>query len=102
MYYVVSLADYLLLILNWVIIVQVVISWLIAFNVINRHSGVVASLSQATDVITEPLYRPLRRILPDFGGLDFAPLVILLVVWGVRSRITLPYLEYNYGVLAAN
>jgi YggT family protein len=91
MFLVISLVDFLLMILNWVIVGQVVLSWLVAFNVVNRHSGVVASILQALDTITEPLYRPLRRILPDFGGLDFAPLVVLLVVFFLRSRVV-PYL----------
>ncbi len=94
MYLVISLVDFLLMILNWVIVAQVVLSWLVAFNVVNRHSGIVASILQALDVITEPLYRPLRRILPDFGGLDFAPLVVLLVVFFLRSRV-LPYLALS-------
>ena len=91
MFIVISLVDFLLMVLNWVIVGQVVMSWLVAFNVVNRHSGVVSSLLQALDTITEPLYRPLRRILPDFGGLDFAPLVVLLVVFFLRSRVV-PYL----------
>lgn len=91
MFIVISLVDFLLMILNWVIVAQVVLSWLVAFNVVNRHSGFVASAVQALDIITEPLYRPLRRVLPDFGGLDFAPLVVLLVVFFLRSRVV-PYL----------
>ncbi|WP_374943805.1 YggT family protein [Sphingomonas sp.] len=91
MFLVISLVDFLLMILNWVIVAQVVLSWLVAFNVVNRQSRFVASVLQALDVVTEPLYRPLRRILPDFGGLDFAPLVVLLVVFFLRSRVV-PYL----------
>ena len=91
MFLVISLVDFLLMILNWVIVAQVVLSWLVAFNVVNRHSGLVASIVQALDTITEPMYRPLRRVLPDFGGLDFAPLVVLLVVFFLRSRV-IPYL----------
>ncbi|HEX8486060.1 YggT family protein [Sphingomonas sp.] len=91
MYIVISLVDFLLMILNWVIVAQVVVSWLVAFNVVNRHSAFVSTMLRALDTITEPLYRPLRRILPDFGGLDFAPLVVLLVVFFLRSRVV-PYL----------
>ena len=67
----VSIADLLLDILWWVIIVQVVLSWLIAFNVLNIHSGGVRNFIVALDRLTAPLYRPIRRLLPDFGGLDF-------------------------------
>lgn len=64
----------------WVIIVQIILSWLVVFNVINTQSDFVRTLVSALDRMTEPLYRPIRRILPDFGGLDFSPMVILLLV----------------------
>lgn len=64
----------------WVIIAQMILSWLVVFNVINTRSDFVRTLVSALDRMTEPLYRPIRRILPDFGGLDFSPMVILLVV----------------------
>ena len=59
----------------WIIIIQVILSWLFAFNVINTSSAGVRAIASALDRITAPLYRPIRRIMPDFGGLDFSPLV---------------------------
>ena len=59
----------------WIIIIQAILSWLVAFNVINTHNHFVRSLLHALDRITAPLYRPIRRIMPDFGGLDFSPMV---------------------------
>ena len=70
----------LLTILWWIIFVQVILSWLVAFNVINTHNDFVRSALYALDRLTAPLYRPIRKILPDFGGLDFSPLVILLLI----------------------
>lgn len=64
----------------WIIIVQAILSWLIAFNVINTHSEFVRSVWTALQRMTEPLYRPIRRILPDFGALDLSPLVVLLLI----------------------
>ena len=90
------LADYLLMILQVVIFVQVILSWLLAFNVVNRHSQFVGGLVQGLDRLTEPLYRPIRRMLPDFGAIDLAPLVVLLVVSFLRSR-ALPYLALAAG-----
>jgi YggT family protein len=75
-----QIADYLLRILGWVIIAQVIISWLFAFNVLNTRSGAVRSITTALDKLTAPLYRPIRAVLPDFGGIDFSPLVLLLVI----------------------
>ena len=79
-----EIVDLLLRVLGWVIIGQVILSWLVAFNVINTHSDFVRSLLYALDRMTEPLYRPIRKILPDFGGLDFSPLVVLLLLYVVR------------------
>lgn len=75
-----EIADFLLRILGWVIIAQVILSWLFAFNVLNTGSGAVRSFTLALDKLTAPLYRPIRAILPDFGGIDFSPLVLLLLI----------------------
>lgn len=79
-----SVLDVLLQVLMWIIIIQAILSWLVAFNVINTHSDFVRSFLHALDRITAPLYRPVRKILPDFGGLDFSPIVILLLIYVLR------------------
>src|ERR1700754_1626457 len=76
----IEIADFLLSILTWIIIIQVILSWLLAFNVLNVGSGGVRAFVIALDRITAPLYRPIRRILPDFGGIDFSPLVVLILI----------------------
>ena len=83
----------LLWVLEWIIIIQVVLSWLLAFNVLNIHSGGVRNFIVALDRLTAPLYRPIRRMLPDFGGLDFSPLVILLLIMILRGRVIPGLLE---------
>lgn len=62
----------------WIIIVQAILSWLIAFNVINTYNDTVRMIWEALQKMTEPLYRPIRKILPDFGALDLSPMVVLL------------------------
>ena len=84
-----QLLQFLLTILWWAIIVQAVLSWLIAFNVINTSNEFVRQVWNALNVLLEPIYRPIRRILPDFGALDLAPLVVLLLLYMVQS-ILLP------------
>ena len=79
-----SAIVFLLGVLGLVIFVQVVLSWLVVFNVINTHNDFVRNFLRALDYITEPLYRPIRKILPDFGGIDFSPLVVLLVIQLLR------------------
>ena len=79
----IALLQIVQLLLNlvwWVIVIQAVLSWLIAFNVINTQSDFVRTVWNALQKITEPLYRPIRRILPDFGALDLSPMVVLLAV----------------------
>ena len=75
-----AIAHLLLNVLWWIIIIQFVISLLFLFNALNSSSSGVRNFAAALDRITEPLYRPIRRILPDFGGLDFSPVVILLLI----------------------
>ena len=75
-----DIAGYLLWIVSWVIIIQVILSWLFVFNVLNTSSQGVRSIALAIDRLTAPLYRPIRRLLPDFGGIDFSPLVVLILI----------------------
>jgi len=83
-----NVADLLLWALSIVIIAQAILSWLVAFNVINTHNEFVRQFLYALDRLTAPLYRPVRRILPDFGGLDFSPIVILLLIWVLQELLT--------------
>jgi YggT family protein len=75
-----NIAHYLLWILQLIIIVQVILSWLLAFNVLNTSSQGVRTFAVAIDRITAPIYRPIRAILPDFGGLDFSPFVAWILI----------------------
>jgi YggT family protein len=83
-----QIVDFLLQVMTWVIVIQAIMSWLVAFNVINMHSDFVRTFLRALDRITEPLYRPIRRILPDFGGLDFSPIVVLLLIYVIRILLS--------------
>jgi len=76
----IQIADLLLGVLRWIIIIQAIMSWLVAFNVINTYNDFVRQLLGALDKITAPIYRPIRRIMPDFGALDLSPLVALLLI----------------------
>ena len=93
----IDIAQYLLWILTWVIIGQVILSWLIAFNVINVHSGGVRAFIVALDRLTAPLYRPIRSLLPDFGGIDFSPLVVLILIQVIKKLLGGVVVQY-YGV----
>ena len=74
----------------WLIILQVVLSWLIAFNVINTSNRFVYMVGDFLYRITEPAMRPLRRILPSLGGIDLSPLVLLLLLF-FAQRLLVEY-----------
>ena len=80
--------DLLLRVASYIIIAQAIISWLVAFNVINTTNDFVRSFLAALDRITEPLYRPIRRSLPDFGGIDFSPIVVLVLIYIARILLS--------------
>jgi YggT family protein len=82
-----GIADYLLYLLGMVIVVQFVMSILIAFNVINTYNEFVRAIWQALEKMTQPLYRPIRRILPDFGAIDFSPMVVIILITILRSYV---------------
>jgi YggT family protein len=89
-----ALIETLAILLNvawWIIIVQAILGWLIAFNVINTSNDIIRSIWIALDRLTEPLYRPIRRIMPDLGALDLSPMVVLLVII-IMQRAVLPAL----------
>ncbi|MEO5866216.1 MAG: YggT family protein [Sphingomonas sp.] len=88
----IQIAEVLLDVIWWIILVQAVMSWLISFNVINTYNDTVRAIWTALNRITNPIYRPIRRILPDFGGLDLSPLVVLLLIRIIRT-ILFPYIE---------
>ena len=82
-----SLIQILLLILDivwFIILAHVIMSWLINFQVLNLHQQLVAQIWYGLNRILEPIYGPIRRILPAMGGLDLTPLVVLIGVYALR------------------
>ena len=75
-----NVALYLLSILSIIVIAQVILSLLVSFNVVNIHQPIVRSIHDVLNRLTEPLYRPIRKILPDLGMIDFSPWVVLILV----------------------
>ena len=86
-----QIIQVLLTVVWWIIIIQAVLSWLIAFNVINTSNDLVRNVWNALGTMTEPIYRPIRKVLPDFGALDLSPLVVLLVLY-ILMNIVIPSL----------
>jgi YggT family protein len=81
----------------WIIIIQFVMSWLINFNVINRHQPMVGQIWYTLNRLTEPIYRPIRRILPDMGGIDFSPVIVLFALYALQVFIHNNLAPMAYG-----
>jgi YggT family protein len=82
-----SLFQILMLIINivwFILIAHIIMSWLINFQVLNLRQPLVAQLWYGLNRLLEPLYGPIRRVLPDMGGLDLAPLVVLIGIYAIR------------------
>ena len=79
--------DLILNLVTWVIILSAILSWLIAFGVVNMRNDFVRTVYDVLSRITEPLLRPIRSILPNLGGIDISPIVLLLIIFFVRSFI---------------
>jgi YggT family protein len=80
-----SLISTIIQIYIYVLIASAVLSWLIAFNVVNTRNQAVAMIADVLWRLTEPVLAPIRRILPNFGGLDLSPIVLILLLWFVQS-----------------
>ena len=91
-----GLIDIVLGLFVWIMILAVIMSWLISFNVVNTTNRFVAIVADFLYRFTEPVLRPIRRMLPSFGGLDISPIVLLLVIWFLRD--VLRRLAFEIGV----
>ncbi len=84
---VILVLDIVLNLLVWVLIIQAVMSWLIAFNVINRRNQAVWSVWNFLGAITEPVLRPIRSVVRPFNGIDLSGLVLILLVFLIRDMM---------------
>ena len=87
-----ALLDVFLLALQlyvWILIAAAVMSWLVAFGVVNMRNDAVRTIWNALYQVTEPVLRPLRNLLPNLGGIDISPIVLLLVIFFIQRVIQL-------------
>jgi YggT family protein len=85
-----AILEIILLVLDlyvWLLIASAILSWLVAFNVVNTRNPLVAGIAEFLYRITEPLLAPIRRILPNLGGLDISPIVLILLIYLVQKLI---------------
>ncbi len=84
---VIQLIDLILVIYTWVLIVYVILGLLMGFGVVNAYNRFVNVVYEFLHKVTEPLLRPIRRFLPNFGAVDLSPLVLFLAIWLIRSLL---------------
>ena len=70
-----------------VVILAVVVSWLVAFGVLNIHNPLARTVIRALDALTEPVFRQIRRVIPALGGLDLSPLIVLIALQALRMLV---------------
>jgi YggT family protein len=80
----------------FVLIVQAILSWLLVFGVVNRYNRVVSTIGDITYRLTEPALRPIRRFVPNVGGLDLSFLILVLLIYFIRNE--LHYLMFRYAM----
>jgi YggT family protein len=90
------IVDGLLGLVVWALIINAVMSWLVAFDVINYRNRFVYNVARFLDAVTRPVLAPIQRIIPSLGGVDISPIIAILVIQGIRIYL-LPAL---FGALA--
>jgi len=82
-----SFISYLLTLYIYILIAAAVLSWLIAFNVVNARNPIVMTIGEFLYRITEPVLRPIRNMLPNLGGIDISPIIVILIIFFIQSVI---------------
>ena len=91
-----AVLDIILLILQlywWIVLAMIIMSWLISFNVINTRNQFVEAVWRVVNQLTEPLLNPIRRVMPNFSGLDISPIILFLIIFFIQQLI----LRYGYA-----
>lgn len=86
---VIDIFNYLIGVLIMLMIVQFILSLLVTFNVVNTYNPFVSGLWRALDTLLEPIYRPIRRLVPPAGGMDFSPMVLIVLLTVLRKILNI-------------
>ena len=86
-----AILEIILEVLNlyaWLLIASAILSWLVAFNVVNTRNQFVSAVAEFLYRITEPVLRPIRNVMPNLGGLDISPIIVILIIMFIQRVIT--------------
>jgi YggT family protein len=89
----------LLSLVVWIVVVYVIVTWLVSFDIINLRNRLVYRLSHLLEAMALPLLRPFRRFLPSFGGLDFSPIILIILIEGLKMYIIPPLFAWLHGLV---
>jgi YggT family protein len=89
----------LLSLIVWVVVAYAVLSWLIAFQVVNLRNPLVYRASRFLDSVVTPLLAPFRRFLPNFGGMDFSPIILFILIGGIQRYLIPPFFAWLHGLV---
>ena len=90
------LFDQVINLYTWVLIINVIFSWLIAMNIFNTQNRIIIAVYYGTKKLTDPLLNPIRNFLPNFSGIDISPVVLILILYFIRNLL----FEYFYMTIA--
>ena len=79
--------SFILNIVWWIFLIMIIMSWLISFNVINTRNQFVDGIWRVLNQITEPILKPIRRVIPPVGGLDLSPLIVFVIIFFLQNLI---------------
>jgi len=94
---VLGLLTIILRMLTWVVIGSAILSWLVVFDVVNYRNRFVYQFSRFLDAVTDPLLKPIRKVVPLLGGVDLSPIVLLLVIWFVMQVLNGPLRPFFFS-----
>lgn len=81
---------------SWIVLAAVIMSWLVAFNVVNYHNNIVRSIARFLDTLTEPVFRQVRRVIPPIGGLDLSPIVVFIAIIFLQKLVVYLYALFPF------
>ena len=92
-----TLVDLTLTAMIWLLVIWAILGWLITFNVISSYNQFVYSFMRSVDALFAPLLRPIRRILPETAGIDFSPMVLIILLIVLRRLLLLDVFPWLFG-----
>jgi YggT family protein len=96
------LVDFALEVVIWIVIAYAVLSWLVAFNVVNMRNRFVYQATRVLESLARPLLAPFKRLLPSMGGMDFSPLILMVIVIGVERYLVPAFFGWLHGLVGVS